>query len=153
MVHKLGLVATVVVALMLVASPSVASSTVATRGSTTTTPMYRTVSATSPCQSGPVSVPATHVPASGLVEVDLDTHKRYDPIRVLPLDNPLAATFAGGDLYVSYSPAAKEARLQVARINPKTGDVVRSATLSGYYDGYDTATTRLRLSWHSARSG
>ena len=52
------------------------------------------------------------------------------------MDNPLASTFAGGYLYVSYMPAAREAHLQVARINPKTGAVVRSPKLPGYYDNY-----------------
>jgi len=129
-VSKLGSVVTLTVTLLLAASPSVASSTV-------TTP--RTVSTTSPCQSGPITIPATHVPSSGLVEVDLGTHQRFDPLRALPLDNPQAATMAGGDLYVSYSPAAKEARLQVARIDPKTGVVARSPKLPGYYSNTPVA--------------
>ena len=71
--------AAVALTLMLVVSPSVASSRVKTTGTTTTPPTPRTVSATSPCPSGPVTIPATHVPSSGLVEVDLDTHRRFDP--------------------------------------------------------------------------
>lgn len=122
--RKIASVVIVTMTFLLAASPSVASSTV-------TTP--RTVSAISPCQTGPVMIPSTHVPASGLVAVDLNTHTRFDPIRVLALPNPRAATLAGGNLYVSYSPAAKEARLQVARISPKTGVVVRSPELPGYY--------------------
>jgi hypothetical protein len=125
--------AAVALTLMLVVSPSVASSRVKTTGTTTTPPTPRTVSATSPCPSGPVTIPATHVPSSGLVEVDLDTHRRFDPIRVLPLDNPLATTIAGGFVYVSYMPPDPKAGFQVARINPKTGAVVRSAWFPGDY--------------------
>ena len=132
-VGKLVVVATVAMTLMLAASPSVASSTVATTGATTTPPMPRTASATSPCQSGPVTIPATHVPSSGLVEVDLDTHRRFDPILLLPLDNPLATTIAGGFVYVSYMPPGPKTGFRVARINPKTGAVVRSAWFPGDY--------------------
>jgi hypothetical protein len=127
--------AAVALTLMLVVSPSVASSRVKTTGTTTTPPTPRTVSATSPCPSGPVTIPATHVPSSGLVEVDLDTHRRFDPIRVLPLDNPLATTIAGGFVYVSYMPPGPKAGFRVARINPKTGAVVRSAWFPG--DNYN----------------
>ena len=137
-VRKLVVVAAVALTLILAASPSVASSTVTTTGTTatgttTTPPMPRTVSATSPCPAGPVTIPATHVPSRGLVEVDLDTHRRFDPIRVLPLDNPLTATIAGGSVYVSYMPPGPKAGFQVARINPKTGTVVRSAWFPGDY--------------------
>ena len=58
--------AMVTMTLMLAASPSVASSRVATPGTTFTPPMPRTVSATSPCTSGPVTIPATHVHRVGL---------------------------------------------------------------------------------------
>jgi len=133
MMRRLVVVAAVAITLMLAASPSVASSRVATTVTTTTPPMPRTVSATSPCPSGPVTIPATHVPASGLVEVDLDTHRRFDPIRVLPLDNPLATSIAGGFVYVSYMPPGPKAGFRVARINPKTGAVVRSAWFPGDY--------------------
>jgi hypothetical protein len=61
------------------------------------------------------------------------THRRFHPIRVVPLDNPQAATFAGGDLYVSYAPAGPKAGFRVARIDPKTGAVVRSAWFPGDY--------------------
>ena len=122
-VRNLGVVAIVTMTLMFAASPSVASSTV-------TTP--RTVSATSPCPSEPITISPTHVPPSGLVEVDLDTHKRFDPIRVLPLDNPQAAAVAGGDLYVSYAPPGPESGFRVARINVSTGAEVRSTWFPGY---------------------
>ena len=122
--RKLGAIAAVVMTLMLVASPSIASSTVATP---------RTVSASSPCQSGPITNPATHVPSSGLVEVDLDTHKRFVPIRVLPLDNPQAATLADGYLYASYAPPGPKAGFRVARIDPRTGALLRSVWFPGYY--------------------
>jgi len=122
----------VAMTLMLAASPSVASSTVTTTGTTTTPPMPRTGSTSSPCQSQPVSIPATHVPASGLVEVDVGTHRRFHPILVLPLDNPQAATFAGGDLYVSYAPAGPKAGFRVERIDPKTGVLARSPWFPGY---------------------
>jgi len=131
-VRRIGAVAAVAMTSILAASPSVASS-VTTTGTATTAPMPRTISATSPCPSGPVTIPATHVPSSGLVEVDLDTHRRFDPIRVLPLDNPLATTIAGGFVYVSYMPPDPKAGFQVARINPKTGAVVRSAWFPGDY--------------------
>ena len=134
LVRRLSTVSVVVLTLMLAASPSVASSTVATTGATTTPPMLRTVSATSPCQSGPVTIPATHVPASGLLEVDVGTHRRFHPILVLPLDSPQAATFAGGDLYVSYAPAGPKAGFRVERIDPKTGVLARSPWFPGYYD-------------------
>jgi hypothetical protein len=132
MVRKFGAVAAVALTLILAASPSVASSTVTTTGSTTTPPMPRTVSATSPCPAGPVTIPATHVPSSGLVEVDLDNHRRFDPTRVLPLDNPQTATFAGGDLYVSYMPVGPEDGFRVERIDPKTGVLARSPWFPGY---------------------
>jgi hypothetical protein len=80
----------------------------------------------------PVSLPATHVPASGLVEVDVGTHQRFHPIRVVPLDNPQAAIFAGGDLYVSYSPSGPESGFRVERIDPKTGVLARSQWFLGY---------------------
>jgi hypothetical protein len=123
-INKLAAVVLMAMTLLLAASPGVASSTV-------TTP--KTVSASSPCQSGLVTIPATHVPSSGLVEVDLDTHKRFDPIRVLPLDNPQAATMAGGDLYASYAPPGPKAGFRVARINVRTGAEVRSDWFPGYY--------------------
>ena len=74
-VPKLGAVVMMAFSMLFAASPSVASSTVA---------IPRTVSATSPCGSGPVTIPATHVPSSGLVEVDVGTHQRFHPIRVMP---------------------------------------------------------------------
>ena len=83
-VSKLGAVVIMAFSMMFAVSPSVASSTVATTGTTTTPPMPRTVSATSPCQSGPVTIPVTHVPVSGLVEVDLDTHRRFRPFGYCP---------------------------------------------------------------------
>ncbi len=133
-VPKFGAVVMMAFSTLLAASPSVASSTVTTTGTTTTPSMSRTVSATSPCESGPVTVPATHVPASGLVEVDLDTHRRFDPIRVLALDNPLAATIAGGFVYVSYLLKGPNAGFRVARINPRTGALVRSTWFPGDYN-------------------
>ena len=132
---KLVVLVMTAMTMILAVSPSRASSTVTTTGTTTTPPTPRTVSAPSPCPAGPVSVPATHVPASGLVEVDVGTHRRFDPIRVLPLDNPLATTIAGGFVYVSYMPPGQKVGFQVARINPKTGAVVRSAWFPG--DNYN----------------
>ena len=132
-VPKLGAVVMMAFSMLFAASPSVASSAVTTTGTTTTPPMPRTGLATSPCESGPVTVPATHVPASGLVEVDLDTRRRFDPMRVLPLDSPLAATIVGGFVYVSYMPPGPKAGFQVARINPRTGAVVRSTWFPGDY--------------------
>jgi hypothetical protein len=85
-----------------------------------------------PCPLQPVSLPSTHVPASGLVVVDVGTHQRFHPIRVLPLDNPQAAIFAGGDLYVSYAPAGPESGFRVERIDPKTGVLARSQWFLGY---------------------
>ena len=123
-VPKLGAGVMMAMTLMLAASPSVASSTV-------TTP--RKVSASSPCPSEPVTIMPTHAPASGLVAVDLDTHQRFHPLRVLSLNNPLAAAVAGGFLYVSYTPPGPKADFQVARINPKTGAVVRSVRFPGDY--------------------
>ncbi|MGO8721598.1 MAG: hypothetical protein ACLQRM_02495, partial [Acidimicrobiales bacterium] len=122
-VPKLGAVVMMAFSMLFAASPSVASSTVA---------IPRTVSATSPCGSGPVTIPATHVPSSGLVEVDVGTHQRFHPIRVMPLDNPQAAIFAGGDLYVSYSPSGPESGFRVERIDPKTGVLARSQWFLGY---------------------
>ena len=122
-VPKLGAVVMMAFSMLFAASPSVASSTVA---------IPRTVSATSPCGSGPVTIPATHVPSSGLVEVDVGTHQRFHPIRVMPLDNPEAAIFAGGDLYVSYSPSGPESGFRVERIDPKTGVLARSQWFLGY---------------------
>jgi hypothetical protein len=122
-VPKLGAVVMMAFSMLFAASPSVASSTVA---------IPRTVSATSPCGSGPVTIPATHVPSSGLVEVDVGTHQRFHPIRVLHLDNPQAAIFAGGDLYVSYSPSGPESGFRVERIDPKTGVLARSQWFLGY---------------------
>ena len=113
--------------LMVAASPSGASSTV-----TATPPTPRTVSAMSSCQSGPVTVPATHVPASGLVVVDVGTLQRFRPIRVLLLANPQAAIFAGGDLYVAYAPSAPESGFRVERIDPKTGVLARSPWFLDY---------------------
>jgi hypothetical protein len=133
--RKLVVVAALAMTLALVARPSVASSTVMTTGTTIPGTPTTTVSATSPCESGPVRISATHVPASGLVEVDPDTHRRFDPIRVLPLDNPLATTIAGGFVYVSYMPPGPKAGFRVARINPETGGVVRSAWFPG--DSYN----------------
>jgi hypothetical protein len=97
--------------------------------SATTVP---TVPYLGPCPLQPVSLPATHVPASGLVEVDVGTHQRFHPIRVVPLDNPQAAIFAGGDLYVSYSPSGPESGFRVERIDPKTGVLARSQWFLGY---------------------
>ena len=122
-VPKLGAVVMMAFSMLFAASPSMASSTVA---------IPRTVSATSPCGSGPVTIPATHVPSSGLVEVDVGTHQRFHPIRVMPLDNPQAAIFAGGDLYVSYSPSGPESGFRVERIDPKTGVLARSQWFLGY---------------------
>ena len=122
-VPKLGAVVMMAFSMLFAASPSVASSTVA---------IPRTVSATSPCGSGPVTIPATHVPSSGLVEVDVGTHQRFHPIRVMPLDNPQAAIFAGGDLYVSYSPSGPESGFRVERIDPKTDVLARSQWFLGY---------------------
>jgi hypothetical protein len=122
-VPKLGAVVMMAFSMLFAASPSMASSTVA---------IPRTVSATSPCGSGPVTIPATHVPSSGLVEVDVGTHQRFHPIRVMPLDNPQAAIFAGGDLYVSYSPSGPESGFRVERIDPKTDVLARSQWFLGY---------------------
>jgi hypothetical protein len=66
------------------------------------------------------------------VVVDVGTHQRFHPIRVLPLDNPQAAIFAGGDLYVSYAPAGPESGFRVERIDPKTGVLARSQWFLGY---------------------
>jgi hypothetical protein len=142
-VRKIGAIATVAVTAMLAGGTSSALSRPATRTAdvvrtaylmTTPDTAAGTVPVTSPCPSQPVSLPETHVPASGLVEVDVGTHKRFHPIRVLPLDNPQAATFAGGDLYVSYAPAGPLAGLRVERVDPKTGVVARSPWFPGYYN-------------------
>jgi hypothetical protein len=66
------------------------------------------------------------------VVVDVGTHQRFHPIRVLHLDNPQAAIFAGGDLYVSYAPTGPESGFRVERIDPKTGVVARSQWFLGY---------------------
>ena len=63
----------------------------------------------------------------------MGTHRRFHPILVLPLDNPQAATFTGGDLYVSYAPAGPKAGFRVERIDPKTGVLARSPWFPDYY--------------------
>ena len=142
MVRRIGAVAAVALTLILAASPSVASSRPATQtaGLIRTAQLMTTLDATTvptvpylgPCPAPPVSLPATHIPASGLVVVDVGTHQRFHPIRVLPLDNPQAAIFAGGDLYVSYAPAGPESGFRVERIDPKTGVLARSQWFLGY---------------------
>ncbi len=139
--RKLAVIATVAMTLMLAGCATSASSRPATQTAgvvrtaqlmTTPDTTVSTVPYLGPCPAPPVSLPATHIPASGLVVVDVGTHQRFHPIRVLPLDNPQAAIFASGDLYVSYAPAGPESGFQVERIDPKTGVVARSQWFLGY---------------------
>ena len=141
-VRKLVVVATVALTVMLAGCTSAPSS----RPTTPTASVVRiahqmttpdttvpTVPYLGPCPLQPVSIPVTHVPASGLVEVDVGTHQRFHPIRVMPLDNPQAVTLAGGDLYVTYMPVGPpEAGFRVERVNPKTGVLARSQWFLGY---------------------
>ena len=137
-VRKLVVVATVTMTLMLAGCTTSASARPATQtagvvriAQLMTTPVP-TIPYLGPCPAPPVSLPAAHIPASGLVVVDVGTHQRFHPIRVLHLDNPQAAIFAGGDLYVSYAPTGPESGFRVERIDPKTGVVARSQWFLGY---------------------
>ena len=139
--EKLAIVVTVVMAVTLAACTSSVSSRPTSRTASSSEGSHSdllsattatTVPYLGPCPLQPVSLPATHVPASGLVVVDVGTRQRFHPIRVMPLDNPQAATFAGGDLYVSYAPAGPETGFRVERIDPKTGVLARSPWFLGY---------------------
>jgi len=116
-VPKLGAVVMMAFSMLFAASPSMASSTVAIRGPSR--PLRPAGRVRSPsqgnarpieracrgrCRNAP-AIPSHSGNASGQSQ---------------------AAIFAGGDLYVSYSPSGPESGFRVERIDPKTGVLARS---------------------------